>query len=94
MANRETPRSPLLDKVVEQRETVWWFDISSFLPFYPVFRFYGALLITVSLLYIAPVGWVLAFVINILFLWNREFYRGTDFLQRFSPTIALPLSLF
>ncbi|XP_031419710.1 protrudin isoform X10 [Clupea harengus] len=52
--------------------------------------FYGALLITVSLLYIAPVGWVLAFVINILFLWNREFYRALlDVKTLLSPTQSL-----
>ncbi|XP_062404556.1 protrudin isoform X2 [Sardina pilchardus] len=37
--------------------------------------FYGGLLVTVCLLYIMPVGWVLALVNSILFLWNREFCR-------------------
>ncbi|XP_076151400.1 protrudin isoform X3 [Alosa pseudoharengus] len=37
--------------------------------------FYGGLLVTVCLLYIMPVGWVLALVNSALFLWNREFCR-------------------
>ncbi|XP_053188740.1 protrudin [Scomber japonicus] len=38
-------------------------------------RFYGGVLIVLSLLYIAPVGWVLAALNSAIFLWNREFYR-------------------
>ncbi|KAL2087024.1 hypothetical protein ACEWY4_018083 [Coilia grayii] len=37
--------------------------------------FYGGLVMVVCLLYIAPVGWVLALVNSVLFLWNREFRR-------------------
>ncbi|XP_017162722.1 protrudin isoform X1 [Poecilia reticulata] len=38
-------------------------------------RFYGAVLIVVCLLYVAPLGWVLAGLNSIVFLWNRDFYR-------------------
>ncbi|XP_013883305.1 protrudin isoform X2 [Austrofundulus limnaeus] len=38
-------------------------------------RFYGAMLIVVCLLYVVPVGWVLAGLNTIVFLWNRDFYR-------------------
>ncbi|XP_054897532.1 protrudin isoform X2 [Poeciliopsis prolifica] len=38
-------------------------------------RFYGAMLIVVCLLYVAPLGWVLAGLNSIVFLWNRDFYR-------------------
>ncbi|XP_063058546.1 protrudin isoform X4 [Engraulis encrasicolus] len=37
--------------------------------------FYGGLMLVVCLLYVAPVGWVLALVNSALFLWNREFRR-------------------
>uniref|UniRef100_A0A672YS79 Protrudin n=1 Tax=Sphaeramia orbicularis TaxID=375764 RepID=A0A672YS79_9TELE len=39
-------------------------------------RFYGVLLIVVCLLYITPVGWVLAGLNSAIFLWNRDFCRG------------------
>uniref|UniRef100_A0A8D2ZQH2 Protrudin n=1 Tax=Scophthalmus maximus TaxID=52904 RepID=A0A8D2ZQH2_SCOMX len=39
-------------------------------------RFYGGMFIVVCLLYIAPVGWVLAGLNSALFLWNRDFCRG------------------
>lgn len=39
-------------------------------------RFYGGMLILVCLLYVAPVGWVLAGLNSTVFLWNRHFYRG------------------
>ncbi|XP_074553300.1 protrudin isoform X2 [Halichoeres trimaculatus] len=38
-------------------------------------RFYGGVLILVSLLYVAPVGWVLALLNSTIFLWNRDFFR-------------------
>uniref|UniRef100_A0A3B5M702 Protrudin n=1 Tax=Xiphophorus couchianus TaxID=32473 RepID=A0A3B5M702_9TELE len=38
-------------------------------------RFYGAVLIVVCLLYVAPLGWLLAGLNSIVFLWNRDFYR-------------------
>ncbi|XP_035492262.1 protrudin isoform X1 [Scophthalmus maximus] len=38
-------------------------------------RFYGGMFIVVCLLYIAPVGWVLAGLNSALFLWNRDFCR-------------------
>ncbi|XP_017291854.1 protrudin isoform X2 [Kryptolebias marmoratus] len=38
-------------------------------------RFYGAMLIVVCLLYVVPLGWVLAGLNSIIFLWNRDFYR-------------------
>uniref|UniRef100_A0A8C8DZ44 Zinc finger, FYVE domain containing 27 n=1 Tax=Oryzias sinensis TaxID=183150 RepID=A0A8C8DZ44_9TELE len=38
-------------------------------------RFYGALLMLVCLLYVAPVGWVLAALTSASFLWNRDFCR-------------------
>uniref|UniRef100_A0A096LSF8 Protrudin n=1 Tax=Poecilia formosa TaxID=48698 RepID=A0A096LSF8_POEFO len=38
-------------------------------------KFYGAVLIVVCLLYVAPLGWVLAGLNSIVFLWNRDFYR-------------------
>lgn len=38
-------------------------------------RFYGGMLILLFLLYFAPVGWVLAGLNNVLFLWNRDFCR-------------------
>ncbi|XP_041640752.1 protrudin isoform X2 [Cheilinus undulatus] len=38
-------------------------------------RFYGGMLILVCLLYVAPVGWVLAGLNSTLFLWNRDFCR-------------------
>uniref|UniRef100_A0A096M2Y9 Protrudin n=1 Tax=Poecilia formosa TaxID=48698 RepID=A0A096M2Y9_POEFO len=41
----------------------------------PPSRFYGAVLIVVCLLYVAPLGWVLAGLNSIVFLWNRDFYR-------------------
>ncbi|KAF0037699.1 hypothetical protein F2P81_010573 [Scophthalmus maximus] len=37
--------------------------------------FYGGMFIVVCLLYIAPVGWVLAGLNSALFLWNRDFCR-------------------
>uniref|UniRef100_A0A3B4TDF8 Protrudin n=1 Tax=Seriola dumerili TaxID=41447 RepID=A0A3B4TDF8_SERDU len=39
-------------------------------------RFYGGMLIVVCLLYVAPVGWVLAGLNSAIFLWNRDFCRG------------------
>lgn len=38
-------------------------------------RFYGGVLIIVSLLYVAPLGWVLAVLNSTIFLWNRDFFR-------------------
>ncbi|XP_008294472.1 protrudin isoform X2 [Stegastes partitus] len=38
-------------------------------------RFYGVLLIVVCLLYVAPLGWVLAGLNSAIFLWNRDFCR-------------------
>lgn len=38
-------------------------------------RFYGVLLMVVCLLYITPVGWVLAGLNSAIFLWNRDFCR-------------------
>ncbi|CAJ1053120.1 protrudin isoform X4 [Xyrichtys novacula] len=38
-------------------------------------RFYGGTLILVCLLYVAPVGWVLALLNSTIFLWNRDFFR-------------------
>ncbi|XP_038127758.1 protrudin isoform X2 [Cyprinodon tularosa] len=38
-------------------------------------RFYGALLIVVCLLYVAPLGWVLAGLNSVAFLWNKDFHR-------------------
>lgn len=39
-------------------------------------RFYGVLLITICLLYITPVGWVLASLNSAIFLWNKDFCRA------------------
>uniref|UniRef100_A0A3Q2QGE2 Protrudin n=1 Tax=Fundulus heteroclitus TaxID=8078 RepID=A0A3Q2QGE2_FUNHE len=39
-------------------------------------RFYGAVFIVVCLLYVAPLGWVFAVLNSVVFLWNRDFYRG------------------
>ncbi|KAM9857595.1 protrudin isoform 2-T2 [Aulostomus maculatus] len=38
-------------------------------------RFYGGMLIVMCLLYITPVGWVLAGLNSAVFLWNRDFCR-------------------
>ncbi|KAM9793101.1 protrudin [Neosynchiropus ocellatus] len=38
-------------------------------------RFYGAMLLVVCLLYVAPVGWVLAGLNSAIFLWNEDFCR-------------------
>ncbi|XP_023131070.2 protrudin isoform X3 [Amphiprion ocellaris] len=38
-------------------------------------RFYGGLLIVMCLLYVAPLGWVLAGLNSAIFLWNRDFCR-------------------
>ncbi|XP_068585047.1 protrudin isoform X3 [Cebidichthys violaceus] len=38
-------------------------------------RFYGAMLILACLLYVAPLGWVLAGLNSAVFLWNRDFFR-------------------
>ncbi|XP_047222379.1 protrudin isoform X2 [Girardinichthys multiradiatus] len=38
-------------------------------------RFYGAVLVVVCLLYVAPLGWVLAGLNSVVFLWNRDFCR-------------------
>ncbi|KAG8015194.1 Protrudin [Nibea albiflora] len=38
-------------------------------------RFYGGMLILVCLLYVAPVGWVLAGLNSAIFLWNRDFCK-------------------
>ncbi|KAM7418778.1 hypothetical protein PAMA_016080 [Pampus argenteus] len=38
-------------------------------------RFYGGMLIVLSLLYVAPVCWVLAGLNSTVFLWNRDFCR-------------------
>ncbi|KAJ3614189.1 hypothetical protein NHX12_017765 [Muraenolepis orangiensis] len=38
-------------------------------------KFYGGVLFVTCLLYTIPVGWVLAGLINALFLWNRDFCR-------------------
>ncbi|XP_058497143.1 protrudin isoform X1 [Solea solea] len=38
-------------------------------------RFYAGMFIVLCLLYIAPVGWVLALLNSTIFLWNRDFYR-------------------
>ncbi|MEQ2300133.1 Protrudin, partial [Ameca splendens] len=37
--------------------------------------FYGAVLVVVCLLYVAPLGWVLAGLNSVVFLWNRDFCR-------------------
>lgn len=39
-------------------------------------RFFGGMLLLVCLLYVAPVGWVLAGLNSTMFLWNRDFCRG------------------
>lgn len=39
-------------------------------------RFYGGALILLCLLYVAPVGWVLAGFNSAIFFWNRDFTRG------------------
>lgn len=39
-------------------------------------RFYGGALILLCLLYVAPVGWVLAGLNSAIFFWNRDFTRG------------------
>ncbi|XP_044046335.1 protrudin isoform X1 [Siniperca chuatsi] len=38
-------------------------------------RFYAGMLILACLLYVAPVGWVLAGLNSVVFLWNRDFCR-------------------
>uniref|UniRef100_A0A8C2Z4D5 Zinc finger, FYVE domain containing 27 n=1 Tax=Cyclopterus lumpus TaxID=8103 RepID=A0A8C2Z4D5_CYCLU len=38
-------------------------------------RFYGGMLTLVCLLYITPLGWVLAVLNSAIFLWNRDFCR-------------------
>uniref|UniRef100_A0A3P8VD05 Protrudin n=1 Tax=Cynoglossus semilaevis TaxID=244447 RepID=A0A3P8VD05_CYNSE len=38
--------------------------------------FYGWMLVVLCLLYIAPVGWMLAMLNSTIFLWNRDFFRG------------------
>nr|XP_057925483.1 protrudin isoform X2 [Doryrhamphus excisus] len=38
-------------------------------------RFYGGMFTVVCLLYLAPVGWVLAGLNSTIFLWNRDFHR-------------------
>ncbi|XP_020787015.1 protrudin isoform X2 [Boleophthalmus pectinirostris] len=38
-------------------------------------RFFGGFLIVVCLLYITPLGWVLACLNSSIFLWNNDFYR-------------------
>ncbi|KAL4612869.1 protrudin isoform X1 [Arapaima gigas] len=52
--------------------------------------FYGGLLTMLCLLYTAPVGWVLAMLNSILFLWNKEFCRvlleKRDLLHQGRPT--------
>lgn len=39
-------------------------------------RFYGGALILLCLLYVVPVGWVLAGLNSAIFFWNRDFTRG------------------
>lgn len=39
-------------------------------------RFYGGALILLCLLYVVPVGWVLAGLNSAIFFWNRNFTRG------------------
>ncbi|XP_050926732.1 protrudin isoform X2 [Lates calcarifer] len=46
-------------------------------------RFYGGVLIVVCLLYVAPVGWVLAGLNSAIFLWNRDFCRVLLDLRKF-----------
>uniref|UniRef100_H3D999 Protrudin n=1 Tax=Tetraodon nigroviridis TaxID=99883 RepID=H3D999_TETNG len=38
-------------------------------------KFFGGMLLLVCLLYVAPVGWVLAGLNSTVFLWNRDFCR-------------------
>ncbi|XP_015799303.1 protrudin isoform X1 [Nothobranchius furzeri] len=52
-------------------------------------RFYGATLTVVCLLYVVPVGWVLAGLNTVVFLWNRDFCRVLLDLRKlfyFGPT--------
>ncbi|CAB1428228.1 unnamed protein product [Pleuronectes platessa] len=46
-------------------------------------RFYGVMLIVVCLLYLVPVGWVLAALNSAIFLCNRDFYRVLLDLRKF-----------
>uniref|UniRef100_A0A3B3TU20 Protrudin n=1 Tax=Poecilia latipinna TaxID=48699 RepID=A0A3B3TU20_9TELE len=55
-------------------------------------RFYGAVLIVVCLLYVAPLGWVLAGLNSIVFLWNRDFYRGWFIHTHLTITPGMDLS--
>uniref|UniRef100_A0A8C5D5F5 Protrudin n=1 Tax=Gouania willdenowi TaxID=441366 RepID=A0A8C5D5F5_GOUWI len=48
-------------------------------------RFYGGMLAVVCLLYVAPVGWVLAGLNSVVFLWNRNFCRGKAAFLKLRP---------
>nr|XP_020451909.1 protrudin isoform X2 [Monopterus albus]XP_020451910.1 protrudin isoform X2 [Monopterus albus]XP_020451911.1 protrudin isoform X2 [Monopterus albus] len=45
-------------------------------------RFYGGVLLVLYLLYVVPVGWVLAGLNSAIFLWNRDFCRVLLDLQK------------
>ncbi|KAL6481888.1 hypothetical protein MHYP_G00099680 [Metynnis hypsauchen] len=54
--------------------------------------FYGFLLMTVCVLYSAPVGWSLSLINSALFLWNRDFCRVVLQLKEiFHPTPSQPV---
>ncbi|XP_017568316.1 protrudin isoform X1 [Pygocentrus nattereri] len=54
--------------------------------------FYGFLLMTVCVLYTAPVGWSLSLINSALFLWNRDFCRVVLQLKEFfHPTPSQPV---
>ncbi|KAM9314322.1 protrudin isoform 2-T2 [Pholidichthys leucotaenia] len=46
-------------------------------------RFYGGVLVVMCLLYVAPMGWVLAGLNSAIFLWNRDFCRVLLELRKF-----------
>ncbi|XP_008315501.1 protrudin isoform X2 [Cynoglossus semilaevis] len=48
-------------------------------------RFYGWMLVVLCLLYIAPVGWMLAMLNSTIFLWNRDFFRVMADFRKFLP---------
>uniref|UniRef100_A0AAY4ECC3 Protrudin n=1 Tax=Denticeps clupeoides TaxID=299321 RepID=A0AAY4ECC3_9TELE len=56
--------------------------------------FYGCLLSAVCLLYMAPVGWVLATLNSTLFLWNKDFCRVESLFVREKVLVTLGIIRF
>ena len=57
-------------------QSLTWLDDCDLTFVLSAFRFYGGMLIVVFLLYLVPVGWVLAGLNSAIFLCNRDFFRG------------------